>query len=394
MKKYLTLILISSIFLTTVTASNRPSDAVILLKLSASRLYKLKTVSYLYKREINNYKNNYFNKTQGNCFINFENSSSANSFNFQFIASDGSTQIYNGTEYFILDKKDKTIELTTKPTAKTFSSLSFNYNSIPVLRNMLITMADDDSVSKIKSDTLIQGRLFNVVNICLKNKALDYVNGYRTFSIKFNTNYKLFLDPETYLPYQIIETNSIDKEQYNTITTFENLKTNPANPSNLSWFYSTYLKEYYLKQKEKKATLIARKQILPMWNLPVLNFGKNVVLSKNDFVGKLVVMDFWIKNCGPCMESFPKLKALQNKYGKDKFQLLSINSYDDKKDVEFFLKQEKPTYLMLYEGQKLAQKLGINSYPTIVIIDKTGKVIRLMEGFNYEAIDKIIATNL
>ena len=387
------LILINSISLTNVIAGNKPSDAVALLKLSASRLTELKTVSYLYKREINNYKNNYFNTTSANCFISFENDSKPNLFNFQFLANYGS-QIYNGTEYFILDKKDKTIELTTKPSAKTFSSLSFNYNAIPVLRNMLTTMADDDSVSKIKKDTVIQGSSFNVVNLCLKNKALDYVNGYRTFSIKFDTYYKLIIDSNTHLPYQIIETNSIDKSQYNTITTFLNLQSNPVKPSSLSWFYSTYLKEYHLKQNDKSWPIIASEQILPMWSLPVLNANKNTALSKNDFEGKIVVMDFWIKNCGPCMESFPKLKALQNKYGKEKFQLLSINSYDDKKDVEFFFTREKPDYLMLYEGQKLAQKLGINSYPTVVIIDQYGKVIQLLSGFDFNAIDKVIAANL
>ncbi|MFC3562074.1 TlpA family protein disulfide reductase [Pedobacter jamesrossensis] len=394
MKKYLILILIKSICLTVAFANNEINDASNLLKLSASRLNEIKTVSYIYKREINNYKNNYFDKTSANCFINFEKSNEANAFNFQFSNADGLTQIYNGTEYFTLDKKDKTMEVITNPSAKTFNSLSNCYNSIPVLRNMLGTLAIDDSVNKSKKDTVIEGKQYDVINLTLQNKALDYVKGYRTYSVNFNTLYKLILDSKTHLPYQIIETNSLDKDKYSTVTTFVNLQVNPSEPADLSWFYSTYLNVYHQKKKEKSLPQIITKQTLPNWNLPVLNSDKDTTLSKFDFNEKIVVMDFWIKNCGPCMESFPKLKALQNKYGKEKFQLLTLNSYDDKKDVEFFFKREKPAYLMLYKGQELAKKLGINSYPTVVIIDKDGQVLQLFNGFDFDAIDKVIATNL
>jgi thioredoxin-related protein len=41
---------------------------------------------------------------------------------------------------------------------------------------------------------------------------------------------------------------------------------------------------------------------------------------------------------------------------------------------------------MLYDGEKLANDLGIYSYPSVVIVDEKGKVVYSRSGFNKEEI--------
>ncbi len=52
----------------------------------------------------------------------------------------------------------------------------------------------------------------------------------------------------------------------------------------------------------------------------------------------LVLFDFWIKGCGPCMASFPLQQRLQKRYGADGFQLLSINALDQGQIFDLRLK--------------------------------------------------------
>ena len=50
---------------------------------------------------------------------------------------------------------------------------------------------------------------------------------------------------------------------------------------------------------------------------------------------------------------------------------------------------------MVYRGEQLASNYGVSAYPTIIIADKTGKVIYAgRNGFNKEEIEKIIKENL
>jgi thiol-disulfide isomerase/thioredoxin len=112
-----------------------------------------------------------------------------------------------------------------------------------------------------------------------------------------------------------------------------------------------------------------------------------------DFKGKMVMMEFWIKNCGYCMLAFPEIKELEAKYGKQ-IEILSINAYEKKEEIDFFYKREKPAYKMLYDGEKLAESLGIYAYPATLILDRNGKIIYSSSGFDKEDIEKIIKENM
>jgi thiol-disulfide isomerase/thioredoxin len=207
--------------------------------------------------------------------------------------------------------------------------------------------------------------------------------------------YKVIIDPVTWLPYQVLENNNIDKDGYSTKIVFTDIDTNPAKPDEYSWFYSTYQNEYQPEKKEKQDPLIAAGAAMRFdWSLPEYQTKGNPVFQSNGIKGKLILLDFWIKNCGPCMESFPVLKQLQAKYGGDKFQLVSINAYDKKQEIDFFYKRERPNYKMLYNGASFAKSLGIYGYPTVVLIDGTGKVLYSHSGFDHAMIESLIKANL
>lgn len=388
-KHYILLLLLNCISILSF-ASKTGADAHTALLTAAKKLDAIKQISYTYKREINNYNDNYFDQSSADCFVDFNRVNTSGMFRFQF-KSDHYQQIFNGVEYFELDGTDKTLTVTEKTTAKTFSSLSQCYNSIPTLKNMFYILAADDSVSKSLKDTVMDGKAYGLIQLSMHNKAIDYLNGYRYFKIDITIYYKIIIDPKTGLPYQVIETNSVDQQKYYTKTTFLNVDTSPQPPDQNSWYYSTYQNDYRPKAEAMIIPLIRVGDEMAAWTLPLIKQNRSI--SRDDLKGKIVMMDFWIKNCAYCMASFPDLKVLQGKYGKDNFQLLAVNAYDGEKEVEFFYNREKPSYLMVYDGIALAKKIGIQGYPQIVITGKTGKVI-YSGVFDRAAVEQVIENNL
>ncbi|HEX4374736.1 MAG TPA: TlpA disulfide reductase family protein, partial [Puia sp.] len=112
---------------------------------------------------------------------------------------------------------------------------------------------------------------------------------------------------------------------------------------------------------------------------------------------QVVLIDFWIKNCGPCIESVPHLVELQNKFRNSHFKLISINAYDSKEDVSWFCKKHNANYPVLLNGKPVAAQYGVGAFPAFFIIDKTRKIIYANTGFSESAqseIERIAAAAL
>ena len=82
---------------------------------------------------------------------------------------------------------------------------------------------------------------------------------------------------------------------------------------------------------------------VPAWELTDV-YGKP--LRSVDFANKVVLIDFWETICQGCIDEIPQLAVLQERYGKDGFQILGL------------YKNSGPTN----EVQAFAQNIGIN-YP-------------------------------
>lgn len=55
------------------------------------------------------------------------------------------------------------------------------------------------------------------------------------------------------------------------------------------------------------------------------NKGKAVKQNLSRYQGKILLLDFWASWCTNCIKSFPKLNAIQNKYGQG-LSILLVNS--------------------------------------------------------------------
>lgn len=359
-----------------------------------NKLASLKSISYTYKRETNNSNNNSYDTLRVKYYLAFNVDDKQTVSQFRMESKDR-IYIYNGTEFFVLSKASKTYTLTEQTSQKSFSNHSFFLNSLQTLRYAANEILANDSILKRQRDTVIGGKTYKLVQLDMFKKSLSYAANSTQFTKDVTIYYNVIIDPVTWLPYQVVQSNSIDKDGNSTRTIFTDIDTNPAKPDEYSWFYSTCQNEYKPEKKGKQAPLIAAGAAMGFdWSLPDYQTKGNPVFQSNGIKGKLILLDFWIKNCGHCMESFPVLKQLQAKYGGDKFQLISINAYDKKQEIDIFYKHEKPNYKMLYNGSALAKSLGIYAYPTVILLDGTGKVLYSGNGFDHAKIETLIKANL
>jgi thiol-disulfide isomerase/thioredoxin len=120
--------------------------------------------------------------------------------------------------------------------------------------------------------------------------------------------------------------------------------------------------------------------------------GNTVKLS--DLKGKVVILDFWATWCGPCIQSFPAMQQVANKY-KDNpnVKILFVNTYERvgkdqwRGNVESFIEQKKWNnydYLLDMSGEhggETAMSFGVEGIPAKFCIDKEGKIKYKSTGF-------------
>lgn len=121
--------------------------------------------------------------------------------------------------------------------------------------------------------------------------------------------------------------------------------------------------------------------------------GKPFELRKHR-KGKLVLLDFWFTDCGPCRRAIPHLNKLQSKYGRYGLEVIGIayeqGSLPEKQQaLENGKKRFGLTfdYKLLFGGGgkgscPLADQLEIRSYPTLILLDETGKILYRAQGMD------------
>jgi len=127
--------------------------------------------------------------------------------------------------------------------------------------------------------------------------------------------------------------------------------------------------ELYWKGSQYRLSL-QRKQV-PMQFTAV--DGREVDLSQ--MRGKVVLVDFWLTSCEPCVAELPRVKAAYAKYHQDGFEVIGISSDTDKDKLERFLKEKAIAWPQYFEGQvenKISVKFGINRFPHMFLVDKKG----------------------
>jgi thiol-disulfide isomerase/thioredoxin len=136
---------------------------------------------------------------------------------------------------------------------------------------------------------------------------------------------------------------------------------------------------------------------------PVIRFVKNPELapplqaldllgkpvSKDNWAGKVVLVNFWATWCPPCRVEIPELLELKREF-KDRLEIVGISEDDDPPvEVLKFARKQGMTYpIVMATGELIDAYGGVPALPTSFLIDTQGRVVQKHSGlYPIEAYD-------
>jgi len=106
--------------------------------------------------------------------------------------------------------------------------------------------------------------------------------------------------------------------------------------------------------------------------------GKEVSLS--DFKGKVVLVNFWATYCPPCIEELDLFERIYEKYKDKGFVVLAVNM--DPKNLKDF--NYTYSFPLLIGDDNLTELFPVDAFPTSVLIDREGRVVKVRKGIYRE----------
>ena len=98
--------------------------------------------------------------------------------------------------------------------------------------------------------------------------------------------------------------------------------------------------------------------------------------------GKVIVMNFWATWCGPCRQIEPLFAQVAEKFAvKSNAVFFAVNTDEDESRVAPFVTLEKIGLPVVF-ADGLDGFLGVHSLPTVIVLDRAGKIVYRINGFD------------
>jgi thiol-disulfide isomerase/thioredoxin len=108
--------------------------------------------------------------------------------------------------------------------------------------------------------------------------------------------------------------------------------------------------------------------------------------------GKTIVISFWATWCGPCHILEPIFGQVAKNYSGDpNIQFLAVNTDDDESLVAPFVAHEKWNVPVAF-ADGLDDLLKVETLPTVLIIDRKGKIVYRVSGFSPDTFSEELTT--
>lgn len=120
-------------------------------------------------------------------------------------------------------------------------------------------------------------------------------------------------------------------------------------------------------------------KVAPVFQLEDLN-GKTVSLK--EFMGKVIVLNFWATWCAPCRAEMPSLENLYRNLKDKGLVIIGVSVDSSEKTVQSFVKERGITFPILLDKRKEVSfdDYGVIGLPVTFLIDKKGIIVDKVFG--------------
>ncbi len=124
--------------------------------------------------------------------------------------------------------------------------------------------------------------------------------------------------------------------------------------------------------------------------------GKTLRLA--DLRGKVVLVDFWGTWCPPCRAAIPHLVELRKELAARGFEVVGLNwergALNSAEIVKKFAAEHEIPYPLAVVGDDLLSKAGVEAFPTMLLVDRAGRVRLKKVGYTEGAVLRAAIENL
>ena len=100
-------------------------------------------------------------------------------------------------------------------------------------------------------------------------------------------------------------------------------------------------------------------------------------LTRSQFGGQLLVLNFWATWCVPCIQELPSLNQFQKQFASSGVVVLGVSVDQNERAYQQFLKRAGVTFRTSRDPQAdLSSRYGTYKYPETYVIDRNGKVVQ------------------
>lgn len=114
--------------------------------------------------------------------------------------------------------------------------------------------------------------------------------------------------------------------------------------------------------------------------------------STPDFVGKLVLLDFWTSCCINCMHVLPDLAWLEERFRGEPFAIVGVHAskFANERDLERVrdaVLREGVAHAVVLDGDfDIWKRFGVRAWPTLVLVGPDGHVLAQLSGEGQRAV--------
>ncbi len=121
--------------------------------------------------------------------------------------------------------------------------------------------------------------------------------------------------------------------------------------------------------------------------MPTANAAGGAQIDLAALKGKVVLLDFWATWCAPCKRELPIIEKLQREFRDQGLVAMGVTVGEDRTTLENFVKAAALTYsnFSIEEGAATVAELSLTAFPTIVLIDRDGRIASYEVGARGEA---------
>ena len=112
----------------------------------------------------------------------------------------------------------------------------------------------------------------------------------------------------------------------------------------------------------------------PNFNI-VADNGRRI--SRSDFGGRLLVLNFWATWCPPCIEEMPSLDEFQRRLAASGVVVVGVSVDTDERAYREFLQKAKVSFLTARDpAAEISAEYGTFRFPETYVIDSRGRVVQ------------------